>query len=82
MLDDINESFLECKHKHMIKSGAPLNNIAVLNRLKNFMVSQVELISKGYHTLVPSLISIFFYSWYALGLFKGNLLNSCVGHTS
>ena len=36
MLDDINEqdtSFLECKHKHMMKSGAPLDNVGVLCRL-------------------------------------------------
>ena len=52
MLDDINEqdtSFLECKHKHMMKNGAPLDNVGVLYRL----------ISKGYQTLVPDLISIF-----------------------
>ena len=36
MLDDINEqdtSFLECKHKHMMKNGAPLDNVGVLYRL-------------------------------------------------
>ena len=36
MLDDINEqdtSFFECKHKHMMKSVAPLDNGGVLYRL-------------------------------------------------
>ena len=36
MLDDINEqdtSFLEYKHKHMMKSGAPLDNFGALCRL-------------------------------------------------
>ena len=33
ILDDINEqdtSFLECKYKHMMKSGAPPNKVGVL----------------------------------------------------
>ena len=36
VLDDINEqatSFLECKHKHMMKSGAPPDKVRVLYRL-------------------------------------------------
>ena len=34
--EDINEqdkSFLECKHKHMVKSGAPPDKVAVLHIL-------------------------------------------------
>ena len=33
MLDDVNEqdiSFVDCKHKHMIKSGAPPDKFGVL----------------------------------------------------
>ena len=40
ILDDINEqdtTFLDCKHKHMMKSGAPPEKFGVL-------VSQAELI--------------------------------------
>ena len=36
MLDDINEQdtfFLECKHKHMMKSGVPLDKVGVLFHL-------------------------------------------------
>ena len=36
MLNDINEqdpSFLDCKHKHMMKSGAPPDKVRVLYRL-------------------------------------------------
>ena len=36
MLNDINEQdtpFLDCKHKHMIKSGAPSDKFGVLYRL-------------------------------------------------
>ena len=35
ILDDINEqntSFVDCKHKHMMKSGAPPNKFGVLYR--------------------------------------------------
>ena len=64
ILDDINvqdTSFLDCKHKHMMKSGAPPYKVGVLYSLLpiEFQVSQAELISKGYHSLVPGLISIF-----------------------
>ena len=55
ILDDINEqdtSFLDCKHKHMKKSGAPPENFRVLPRLFSiefkFNASQAELISKSY----------------------------------
>ena len=43
ILNDINEqdtSFLDCKHKHMMKSGAPHDKLGVLYS----MVSQAELI--------------------------------------
>ena len=36
ILNDINEqvtSFLDCKHKHMVKSGAPPDTVGVLHRL-------------------------------------------------
>ena len=36
MLVDINEqhtSFLECKHKHIVKNGAPPDKVGVLHRL-------------------------------------------------
>ena len=35
-INDINEpdiSFLDCKHKHMMKSGAPPNKVPILHRL-------------------------------------------------
>ena len=46
ILDDINEqdtSFLDCKHKHMMKSGAPPDKFGVLYPMVT-MVSQAELI--------------------------------------
>ena len=64
ILDDINEqdtSFLDCKHMHMIKSRAPPYKVGVLHGLLpiEFHVSQAELISKSYHSLVAGLILIF-----------------------
>ena len=65
ILNDINEqdkSILDCKHKHRMKSEYPPDKVGVLYRLlpiKNSMVSQAELISKGYHFSGPGLISIF-----------------------
>ena len=59
ILNDINEQdtfFLDCKHKHMMKSGAPPDK--VLYRLLP-TESQAELISEGYHSLVPGLIYFF-----------------------
>ena len=51
ILDDIDEqdtSFPDCKHKHMMKSGAPPGKFGVLYRRVTYriysMVSQVELI--------------------------------------
>ena len=54
ILNNINEqdtSFVDCKHEHTMKSGAPPNK--VLHRLLSieFHVSQAKLISKGYHSL-------------------------------
>ena len=64
ILDDINEqdiSFLECKQKHMMKRGAPPDKVGILYHMVTYRISwfQAELISKGYHTLVPDLILIF-----------------------
>ena len=33
MNNEQDTSFLECKHKHMMKHGAPLDNVGVLYRL-------------------------------------------------
>ena len=38
ILNDINEqdtSFLDCKHKHMMKSGAPPDKVGVLYRMSH-----------------------------------------------
>ena len=64
ILDDVNEqdpSSLECKHKHMKKSGAPPEKFGVLPGLFpiEFNFSQAELISKSFQSLVPGLISVF-----------------------
>ena len=65
ILNDISEqdtSFLDCKHKHMMKSGAPPDNFGVLYHLLPIefhdFTSRID--SQGYHTLVPGLISIFY----------------------
>ena len=64
ILDDINEqdtSFLDCKHKHMMKSGAPPENSesCTIWLPKECHGFTSRIISKGYHSLVPGLISIF-----------------------
>ena len=64
ILDDINEqdtSFLDCKHKHMMKSGAPPDNVRVLYCLLpiEFHGFTSRINSKGYPSLVHGLISIF-----------------------
>ena len=64
ILDDINEqdtSFLDGKHKHMMKSGAPPYKFRVLYSmlLVEFHGFTSRINSKGYHSLVPGLISIF-----------------------
>ena len=41
ILDDINEqdtSFLDCKHKHMMKSGAPPDKFGVLYRMFTYRI--------------------------------------------
>ena len=41
ILDDINEqdtSFLDCKHKHMMKSGAPPDKFLVLYRMVTYRI--------------------------------------------
>ena len=64
ILNDINEhdtSFLDCKQKHMIKSGAPPDKVGVLYRLLpiEFHGFTSSIGMKGYHSLVSGLISIF-----------------------
>ena len=66
ILDDINEqdtSFLDYKHKHMMKSGAPPDKFGVLCKVwlpMEFHGFTSRISSKGYYSLVPGLISIFF----------------------
>ena len=58
ILNDINEQdtcFLDCKHKNMIKCGAPPDKFIVLY-LHGF-TSRIN--SKNYHSLAPGLISFF-----------------------
>ena len=54
-------TFLDCKHKHMKKSGAPPDNsetcTVCLPIEFNGFTSRIN--SKDYHSLVPGLISIF-----------------------
>ena len=41
ILDDINEqdtSFLDCKHKHMMKSGAPPDKFGVLYHMVTYRI--------------------------------------------
>ena len=41
LIDDINEqdtSFLDCKHKHMMKSGAPPDKFGVLYRMFTYRI--------------------------------------------
>ena len=66
MLDGISEqdtSFLDCtcKHKHMMKSGAPPDKFGILYRMVTYRIPRFtsRINSKGYHSLVPGLISIF-----------------------
>ena len=57
----MNRTFLlDCKHKHLVKSGAPPDKFRVLHCLLHIEFHGfTELVSKGYHSLVPGLISIF-----------------------
>ena len=64
ILNDINEQdtcFLDCKHKHMINAELRLTNsesctVCLPIEFHGF-TSRIN--SKGYHSLVPGLISIF-----------------------
>ena len=61
ILNDINErdtSFLDCKHKHMMKCKAPPDTFGVLLTIE-FHGFRSRINSRGYHSLVPGLISIF-----------------------
>ena len=53
-------SYLDCKHKHMMKIGAPPDKFGVLHRQlpMEFHGFTSRINSKGYHALVPGLISI------------------------
>ena len=62
ILDDINEqdtSFLDCKHKHMMKSGAPPDKFESVCLPIEFHGFTSRINFKGYHSLVPVLISFF-----------------------
>ena len=64
ILDDINEqetSFLDCKHKHMMKSRAPPEKFesCTIWLPTEFHGFTSRINSKGYHSLVPGLISIY-----------------------
>ena len=62
--DDINEqdtSFLDCKHKHMMKSGAPPDKFGVLYSMVTYRIPWFHKQNnfKSYHSLVPGPISTF-----------------------
>ena len=62
ILNDINEqdiSFLECKDKHRMKYGAPADKSCTVCLPIEFHDFTSRIKSKGYHCLVPGLISIF-----------------------
>ena len=50
-----------CNHKHMMKRGAPPDKFEVLHHLLpiEFHGFISRMISKGYHSLLPGLISVF-----------------------
>ena len=60
ILNDINEqdiSFLDCKHKHMMKCGVPPDKCTVCFPIEFYgFTSRIN--SECYHALVPGLISI------------------------
>ena len=60
ILNDINEqdtSFLNCKHKHMMKWGSPPDKFGLLYRIEfHSFTSRIDFY---YQSLVPGLISIF-----------------------
>ena len=65
ILNNINEqdtSFLDCKHKHMMKCGAPPDKFrspCTVCLPVEFHGFTSRINSKGYHSLVLGLISIF-----------------------
>ena len=63
ILDDTNEqdtSFVDCKHKHMMKSGAPPDKFRVCTVCLpiEFHGFTSRINCKGYHSLVPGVTSI------------------------
>ena len=61
LLNNINEqdtSYLDCKHKHMMKCRAPPVKFGVLYHMFKYRITS-RINSKGYHSLVSGLISIF-----------------------
>ena len=65
-------SFLDRKHKHMMKSGAPSDKFGVLYHIVTYriLLFHKQINSKDYHTLVPGLISIFLETvWVPLNYF-------------
>ena len=71
VLNDINEqdtSFFDCKHKHMMKSGAPPDKFGVLYRIYTYRIHgfTIRINSRGYHSLVPGLITILETVWVPL----------------
>ena len=58
-MNEQDTSFLDCKHKHMIKSGAPPDKFRVLYRMLPIEFHGfTSRIITHYHSLVPGLISI------------------------
>ena len=74
ILSDINKqdtSFLDCKHKHMMKCGAPPDKSCTVCLPIEFHGFTSRINFKGYHSLVPGLISIFLETvWVPLILVK------------
>ena len=61
ILNDINQqgtSFLDCKHKYMMKCRAPTDKFKVLYYMFTYRILWFH--KQNYHCLVPVLISIFF----------------------
>ena len=54
------KSFLDCKHKHMMKNRVPPNKFGVLHRLLPIELHgfTIRIVSKGYHSLVSGIISV------------------------
>ena len=60
-INEQDTSFVDCKHKHMMKSGAPPERVVSCTvwLLIEFHGFTSRINSKGYHSLVPGLISFF-----------------------